>query len=69
MIFEAKSLTKIFDYGGQNGPLVLTPQNIFQPPIGGLGGWGAPPIRLPNSHFIGGPESVKLLGVGGILAE
>ena len=38
VIFEAMSLTKIFDYGGQNGSLVITPQNIFQPPIGGVRG-------------------------------
>jgi hypothetical protein len=64
VIFEAKSFTKIFDYGGQNGPLVITPQNIIQPPHReGLGGSGAPLISPPNSHFIGGPESVKILGV------
>ena len=36
MIFQAKSFTKILDNGGQNGPLVITHQNIFQPPIGDL---------------------------------
>ena len=74
MIFQAKSFTKIFDNGSQNGPLVITPQNIFQPPIGGWGGvgeLGAPLTTPPNSHFIGGLESVKknILGVPGILAE
>ena len=36
--------------------------------LGGLGGSGAPLISPPNGHFIGGPESVKILGVRGILA-
>ena len=64
VIFEVKSFTKIFDYGGQNGPSVITPQNIFRHPHrGGLGGLGAPLISPPTSHFIGGPESVKIFGV------
>ena len=65
MIFEAKSITKIFDYVGQNGQIVITPKYIFQPPHrgGGSGGSGAPLISPPYSHFIGGPESVKILEV------
>ena len=35
VIFQAKSFTKIFDYGGQNGTLVITPQKYFSPPIRG----------------------------------
>ena len=47
------SFKKIFDYVGQNGSLVITPQNIFQPPIRGVRGTGAPLNSPPNSHFIG----------------
>ena len=69
MIFEAKSFIKKFDsivvilFISNNPPKIY-----FGPPIGGLGGSGAPLISPPNSHFIGGPESVKILGVQGILA-
>ena len=37
------------------------------PHKGGLGGSGAPLISPPICHFIGGSESVKILGVQGIL--
>ena len=42
IIFEVKSFPKIFDFiGGQNGPLVITPQKILAPPLmGGLRGLG-----------------------------
>ena len=40
------------------------PKNTFGPPHGGLGGGAeAPIIRTPISHFIGGLESVEILGV------
>ena len=69
MILEKKSFTKIFDYGGQNVPLVITPPNIFQPTIGVGRGVGAPLKGPLNIHFMGSQESVKILGVQGILAE
>ena len=64
MIFEAKRF-KIFDFiGGQNGTLVITPQKYFCPPNrGGLGGSGETVISPPNTNFIEGLESVKILGV------
>ena len=39
------------------------PKKYFGPPIGGVRGVGAALISPPNSHFIGGPESVKIMGV------
>ena len=51
-----------------NSQSVIPPQKILWPPIGGLGGLGSPLILTPISHFIGGPESVKILGVQGIMA-
>ena len=49
-------------YGGQNGPSVITLQNIFWHPHRGLGGSGAPLVSPPASHIIGGPESVEYWG-------
>ena len=66
VIFEVKRF-KIFNFiGGQNGPLVITPpKKIIWPPKGGggLGGSGATLISPPNTNFIEGLESVKILGV------
>ena len=40
---------------------VKSPPNLFDSLVG-LGGPGAPMISPPNSHYIGGPESVKNIG-------
>ena len=48
---------------GLNGPSVITPPKIFW----GSGGSGAPLISPTNGYFIGGPESVKTLGIRGVL--
>ena len=37
------------------------------PPLGGLGGSGAPLIRPTSSSFMGDSQSAKILGVQGIL--
>ena len=69
MMLEVKNFTKIFDsmrirIVNQSYP----PKKYFGPPIGGLGGLGSPIIDTPISHFIGGSEYVKILGVRGIMA-
>ena len=43
------------------------PKNSLAHPIMGVRGVGAPLISPPIIHFIGGSESVKVLGVRGIL--
>ena len=44
------------------------PKFFFSPSIAGVRGSGAPLISPPSSHFIGGSESLQILGVPGILA-
>ena len=71
MMLEVKNFTILFDsmrirIFNQSYP----PNKFFGPPhgIGGVGGLGSPIISTPISHFIKGSESVKLLGVRGIMA-
>ena len=47
VIFEAKSFTKILDYCGQNGPLVITPKKYFRPLIGLVKGVGVTSNQPP----------------------
>ena len=65
MILEVKSLPKIFDSMSirtvyQSYP----PTETLWPPMGWVRGVGVTPI----SHFIGGSDSVKILGVQSIMA-
>ena len=65
MMLEVNNFTKIFDsmrirIVNQSYP----PKKFFGPPIVGvMGVSGSPIISTPISHFIGGSESVKILGV------
>ena len=45
----------------QNSQSVMPPYKYFDPPIGGVRGVGV--ISTPISHFIGGLESVEILGI------
>ena len=68
VIFEVRSSPKIFDSIGVR--IVLQsqpPQKYFSSHIGGLGGSGPHIINLPSSNFIGGSESVKIMGFRGVL--
>ena len=70
IIFIVKSFPKLVD------SLVVKmfhqqyPPKIYfrPPPIGGGRGSGSSLVSPPKSQYIGGPESVKILGVRGKLA-
>ena len=60
MILEVNSLPKIFDSIRIRIVNQSCPAKKY---FGGLGGLGSPIIGTPISHFIGGLESVEILGI------
>ena len=68
LYLRSRASKNILLYWGQNDPSVITPQKeILGHPIGGVGGWVEHLVSPPSWHFLGGSESVKVLGVQGLV--